>query len=201
MIEYRTDRVSPEEEENMMTLRTAFGWQFMNASEVYNQSQRITGISARAYGQHEGFIGGVIDGMHAGGPDIQATVHSTTDTTNYVTLYFARNTAIPGYEKIKQLERESWYFIDKMCYPKKPKLFAILLTGYILLMIAAAIGVFSSGDSPEPIDLILIVPFVILLIGHLIQRSVYRRKERKNNMFLRIVQDRIAQAQKIMEGE
>lgn len=200
MIEYRTDRVSPTKEENMMTLRTAFGWHFINASEIYNQSQRITGISARIYGSGEGIIGSFIDGLHTGGPDIEATVHGTTDMTNYVTLYFARDTSMPGYAQIKQLESHCFSCLTRIRAPKKPKLFASLLAAYILLMIAAAIGVFSSGDRPETIDLLLIIPFLIFFLGYLIQRSVYRKSVRYDDLLLDEIQECISQAREITES-
>lgn len=99
MKEFKTFRVSPEEENDVVTLYSRFGWVLEDSREVYNESQEIVGVNQKvtSYGAYmRGFTGN--DGK------VETEVQTRTNVTHYITLRFSRETSIEGYGKLVNLE-------------------------------------------------------------------------------------------------
>lgn len=99
MKEFKTIRVSSEEENDVVTCHSHFGWVLDDSREVYNESQEIVGVNKKvtSYGAFmRGFTG--YDGK------VETEVQTRTNVTHYITLRFSREMSIPGYEKLVNLE-------------------------------------------------------------------------------------------------
>ena len=128
MTEYRTERVAPEQESDVAELLSTFGWVLVDSHEIYNESTEIVGVDTTFYG--DGFVGGFMKGLT--GKDGSVNVRTRTNVTNYVTLKFERDTAMPHYTKLKALNDE---FESKMGYPEPKKPVRITVIGAIAVLI------------------------------------------------------------------
>lgn len=101
MKEFKTIRVSPEEENDIVTCYSHFGWVLDDSREVYNESKEVVGVNKKvtSYGAFmRGFTGN--DGK------IETEVQTRTNVTHYVTLRFSREMSMSGYGKLVELENE-----------------------------------------------------------------------------------------------
>ena len=105
MKEYKTLRVSPEEETDTLTAYARFGWKLEDSREVYNESQEIIGVDEKvtSYGSFmRGFTGN--DGK------VETQVRTKTNVTHYITLRFSRETSIKEIGRASCRERV-WYLV------------------------------------------------------------------------------------------
>lgn len=116
MYEYKSERVAPAQQNNLVNTYAAFGWELMSAQETYHENTEITGVHAKArtYGAFmQGFTGD--DGK------VTTTIDTAKTVTNYVTLQFRRDTAIPNYAKLVELEHKAPdLFPTRPAKPRKP---------------------------------------------------------------------------------
>ena len=116
MYEYKSERVAPAQQNNLVNTYAAFGWELMSAQETYHENTEITGAHAKArtYGAFmQGFTGD--DGK------VTTTIDTAKTVTNYVTLQFRRDTAIPNYAKLVELEHKAPdLFPTRPTKPHKP---------------------------------------------------------------------------------
>ena len=95
MIEYKTERVDPNYEASTLEINSVFGWQLIESQEVYNESTHVTGATVKSYGAFmQGFTG----------RDGRVDVQTHTNVTNYIAMRFGRDTQMPGYGRLKELE-------------------------------------------------------------------------------------------------
>jgi hypothetical protein len=85
---------SPGEENRLINHYTQFGWTLAHRDEVYSQSQHITGANSYSLALTDDFAVG------------HTNVTSYTTTTNYVNLLFQRDSLLPHYSELKQLDQD-----------------------------------------------------------------------------------------------
>lgn len=185
MTEYRTERVAPEQESYVTELLSTFGWVLVDSREIYNESTEIVGVDTTVYG--DGFIGGFMKGWT--GKDGSVNVRTRTNVTNYVTLKFGRDTAMPNYTKLKALNDE---FESKMGYPEPKKPVPITVIGAIavLVILISIVMAIINGTGAELWEILvcvlvpcLFVPIIAVLWVRykkkirLFDATVYRLRE------------------------
>lgn len=159
MIEYRTERVAPGNENNVCDILSSFGWQLIDSQEIYHENTEISGVEVKMYG--DGLIGGFMKGFS--GKDGEINVRQRKNVTNYVTLRFARDTAMPTYDRLNSLnaEFEQKLRIDE---PKKPlKRTIILAVGFLVLLVSVILALVE-GNSAELWEIIAIAVFSAVMI-------------------------------------
>ncbi len=118
MIESQSLTVSPSEEQNAIETFQNFGWTLKSTQEVHSKDTHL----------------------ERGGWNYDQ-LYSVTETTNYVKLMFQRDTQIPNYNEIAELENEYWSIMTSE--PNKPggTMFWVILSiiGLIFYIIPGAI--------------------------------------------------------------
>lgn len=130
MYEYKTEKVDPSSQQNVINAYALFGWELVSSNETYHESTEITGVhtDVRSYGEFmQGFTGK--DG-------VATTQYDTvTHVTNFVTLQFRRETTMPHYAQLTALEQE----FEATNYPRFTKK-APSRTAAVVLTVVAAIA-------------------------------------------------------------
>ena len=118
MIESQSLTVAPSEEQNAIEAFQNFGWTLKSTQEVHSKESHL----------------------ERGGWNYDK-IYSVTETTNYVKLLFQRDTQMPNYNEIVELENEYWSIITSE--PSKPggTMFWIILSiiGLIFYVVPGAI--------------------------------------------------------------
>ena len=99
MLEYRTERVTPDQVDRFSMLMQRFGWKLEQSQEVYNENTSVVGQSTYLAG-NQSVLGGYND-VHW-----ETQNHTQTNTTHYVALRFSRNTGMKNYHEICELEQQ-----------------------------------------------------------------------------------------------
>lgn len=161
MIEYKTERVSPWNEQSTINTMYIFGWDLYNKQEVYSESTRTVGATVHARDSGEGLIGGFIEGYKYGNStaDAHVEVQTAKDVTNYVALTFYRYTEIPNHQELVSLENEYRKRIDAWELPQKPIKRLLILLAVALVAVLALV----SGVSIEKEDIIVLLFFVFMI--------------------------------------
>lgn len=100
MIEHVTQNVNPPDEQECIKRYEYFGWKLENRQEIYNEHETIDGVEVTAYG--DGIGGGFMKGWT--GSDGNIKVKKSVHVTHYIILQFARDTDMPNYDKLKELD-------------------------------------------------------------------------------------------------
>lgn len=104
-LEVKTYDVAPHEEQTLLNIMYAFGWTLKSNQRIFNRTSRPT--SAFTYGDF-------------------TYINSETETNEFSTLTFERDTNIPHYREISELEAEFWdlapHMTSKRPLPPPPKL-------------------------------------------------------------------------------
>lgn len=113
MIESKSLTVPPSLENSTIDLWQTFGWELKSTQEIFNRNTVDLGDSTE------------------------------TTTTNYIKLAFQRDTSIPNYARIKELEAEYHAILDSepTDLSKAFEIKTILIIGVILLFLFAVPGV------------------------------------------------------------
>lgn len=176
MIEYKTERVSPSEEQSAINTMYIFGWDLYDKQEVYSESTRAVGATVHSRDSGGGLIGGFIEGYKYGNSTADAHVEMQTvkDVTNYVALTFYRYTEIPGHQQLVPLENEYRGLLKSFDLPKKPiKRLLILLAVAFVAILALA-----SGVEVEKEDIIVLLFFLFMIPFTLFGWISYFRKKK-----------------------
>lgn len=173
MYEYKTERVAPAQQNNLVNTYAAFGWELMSAQETYHESTEITGVHAKArtYGAFmQGFTGD--DGK------VTTTVETARTVTNYVTLQFRRDTSIPNYAKLVELEHKALdLFPTRPAKPNKPIARTVLSVICAFFLIVSLIRMTQTEVDVSGFDLVIVGIMVILFVLTLIGWIVYSKKK------------------------
>ncbi|MDE5729258.1 MAG: hypothetical protein K2I20_03685 [Clostridia bacterium] len=101
--EYKTLKLSPYVVNNEIPLQEVFGWKVEQTQEVYSESQEIVGLTSTSvnsgYSEY-GYEGN----RNTGSSRTNYGIQTRTNVTNYISIRFSRETNMPHYEKLKQLE-------------------------------------------------------------------------------------------------
>ncbi len=100
MLEHVTKNVNPPDEQECIKRYEYFGWKLENRQQIYNRQESIDSVELTAYG--DGIGGGFMKGWT--GADGKVKVNKSVHVTNYVTLQFVRDTEMPNYAKLKELD-------------------------------------------------------------------------------------------------
>lgn len=138
MTEYRTERVSPQNENAVIEMLSAFGWVLTSAQEIYNESTDIDGADVKVYGSFmKGFTGN----------DAKINFNQRKTVTNYIVLKFERDTEMPNYLQLSELNNE---FEDKLNIPEpqKPvKRTAVTVIGTVLILISIIMAIVNGTEA------------------------------------------------------
>ena len=194
MIERRTERVSPDQQDAVIDILSSFGWVLVDSQEVYNESTEVVGVDTKLYG--DDFIGGFMKGFT--GNDGSVNVRTQTKVTNYVTLQFARDTDMPNYTKLKQLNDE---FESKMNYPEplKPvRLTAIGVIAVALILISIILAIVNGTQAQAwEIAVCIIVP-VVFIPAIIVVWKRYKKKIQIFETVISLLHEIIDQAQSLL---
>ena len=183
MIEYRTERLDPQSEDNVTNILGTFGWTPVSSQEVYNESTEVVGVDVKTYG--DGLVGSFMQGFT--GKDGSINVRQRTNVTNYVVVKYARDTDMPNYERLSQLnaEFESKLSVDE---PRKPiKRTALTVIGILIIVISIVLAIVQHNSAEIwEICVCVIFPIVTIPITVLGWRSYKRKLENYN-----LVQNRL----------
>ncbi len=190
MIEYKTERVSPWNEQSTLNTMYIFGWDLYDKQEVYSESTRAVGATVRSRDSGGGLVGGFIEGYKYGNSTADAHIEMQTakDVTNYVALTFYRYTEIPNHQELVSLESEYRKRIDAWEYPKKPlKRLLIFLAIFLVTILALA-----SGVSIEKEDIIVLLFFVFMIpytvfgwVSYFRKKKDYELTDRRLNWIIK----------------
>lgn len=86
-LEIKSVNVENEEEENVITIFQSFGWKLKSSQRIFNQTS-----SPRGAISYENLT----------------YIHSETETVDFTKLVFERDTNMPNYDEIVELEEEFW---------------------------------------------------------------------------------------------
>lgn len=190
MIEYRTERVDPNNEENIVCILGKFGWVLIDSQEIYSENTEILGADVKAYGA---FMSGFT------GKDGTIKVRQRKTVTNYSTLRFARDTTMKNYAQLRELNAE---FENKLSYdePKKPiKRTAVLIIGAVLLVISIILAIIEN-NSAELWEIIVSVVFMAVMIPLTIVSWVKYKKNISNYNCIQLrLYDILEEAEELMQ--
>ncbi len=154
MTEYKTERVDPNYEDSTLEINSVFGWQLIESQEVYNESTHVTGATVKSYGAFmQGFTG----------RDGRVDVQTHTNVTNYIAMRFGRDTQMPGYGRLKELESE-FYACTSVAEPKKPNLITAIAAIGTALIIISIIMAIANGTAAEGWEIAVCVVFPVVFI-------------------------------------
>lgn len=205
MKEYKTLRVTPEEETDVITAYARFGWTLEDSREVYNESQEIVGVNEKvtSYGSFmRGFTGN--DGK------VETQVQTQTHVTHYITLRFAREAAMKGYERLVQLEAEftnsqqPQYAPLKPHVKNKPPIAVTSVAAVAIVIIIISLLQIVAGVKPETWELIVcavvgVAAVLAIILSWVLYKKNYSAKERKNQAIARENEEIKAQNAKLEE--
>lgn len=168
MTEYRTERAEPSQADNVASIYSGFGWQLIDAQEVYNENTVIDGVDVHSCGAFmQGFTGN----------DGKINVRRHVDVTHYVIMKFARDTAMPYYDRLAELERtfENNLGISAR-RPNPPKVFTgITAIGVILIVISVIMAVIN-GTAAEGWEIAVCIGFPVITIPVTVVRWLRYKK-------------------------
>ena len=181
MIEYKTERVLPQYESNILQVNASFGWQLISSQEIYNESTEIAGVDVKSYGAFmQGFTGN----------DGKINVRTYKNVTNYVSMRFGRDTRMPDYDKICALENEFYSSISAR-QPKKPATLTAIGVIAMIIVIISIINAISSGISAELWEILVCIAVPVIFIPLIILKW---RSYKKNTALYERMQDDAADA-------
>lgn len=189
MYEYKTERVAPQSQQSFINTYASFGWELVSSNETYHESTEITGVrtEVKAYNSFmQGFTGK--DG-------VATTKYDTVKhITNYVTLQFRRDTSIPNYTKIVELEHKT---LDNIpVSPQKPDrsiatMFTIFAVIGVIILAISIIRAVSNGIAVKKSDFIIIGTIVLCVILAIAFQVRYKKKMREYETALEIYDKQI----------
>lgn len=154
MIEYRTERLAPQEEDGVTGILGAFGWTPISSQEVYNENIEVVGVEVKSYGSFmQGFTG----------KDGRIDIKQRKNVTNYVVVKYGRDTEMPNYERIRELNED---FENKLnvSEPKMPtKRTAITVIGVLIILVSIILALVES-NSAEIWEICVCVIFPLVMI-------------------------------------
>ncbi len=159
MTEYRTERVDPQMESDVIEILGTFGWVLVSSQEIYNESSEIVGVDVKVY--DDSFLGGFMQGFT--GSDGKINVRQRKNITNYVVLKFERDTEMPNYAELSALNDE---FENKLTVaePKKPvKRTAATVIGTLLIVISIIMALVE-GTSALLWEILVCVIFPLIMV-------------------------------------
>ena len=191
MIEYKTERVDPAYEDPTLEINATFGWQLIESQEVYNESTRVTGATVKSYGA---FMQGYT------GKDGRVDLQTQTNVTNYIAMRFGRDTQMPGYGRLKELESQ-FYSYTNVVQPKKPvKRTAVAAIGTILIIISVIMAI-AQGTAAEAWEIAVCVLFPVIFIPAAVFGWIsYRKKTARYNTAIDRATDILGEARDITDG-
>ena len=164
MKEYRTERVSPEEESSIIMHYEAFGWKLENTREIYHESERLVGANIR-------------NTEYSG---LQTAFNTETEVTNYVTLRFSRDMQMRNYLRLSALQDEFESLEEpqqKECPVKlhdKPKGWTILSCVAVLVVIAFIILTATVDDNLLFVMIIVAIVAIFSIVVMIIKWVGYK---------------------------
>ena len=114
MVESKSLKVAVEQEQNCIDDMANFGWELKSSQEI---NVKESHLEKGSYSD---------------------TIYSVTTSEHYVKLVFSRDTAMPNYSRVTQLESEYYTLLGQK--PVKPASFSFF-TALILLFVAIAPGI------------------------------------------------------------
>ena len=172
MREYCTEKAHPADADTVANIMASFGWELIDADEIYNENTQVSGVQVKLYG--DDFFGGFMKGWT--GNDGQVNVKTYTTVTNYVTMRFVRDTEITDYDELNNLQNEFMHYLGEMRMPEKPKKLVLAAVVVALFSLATIISIFESNVAVWAIifPILAIVGSVLTIVFGWIN---YRKRE------------------------
>lgn len=159
MIEYRTERLDPQSEDSVTGILGTFGWTPISSQEIYNENTELVGVEVKSYG--DGLLGSFMKGFT--GKDGSINIKQHKNVTNFVVVKYARDTEMPNYERLRQLNYDFEAKLN-VSVPRKPvKRTAITIIG-ILIIVFSIILALVEKNSAEIWEICVCVIFPVITI-------------------------------------
>lgn len=187
MYEYKSERVSPKEQNETVQRYAFHGWELMNAQETYYENERVVGVEQKAKVYNgDSFLGGFMQGYTGTDGNVKTTVKTVKDVTNYVTLNFRRDMNGKNYSKIVELEQECERLNREFDHnnvmlpdePKKPIFWTVLSAIALVVLIVSLVMAFKNGETVDPGDYFVFVILFIIWIVTLVKWCVFSKKRK-----------------------
>ncbi len=169
MKEFKTLRISPENEVGWLEYMENHNWHLDNRQEVYNKSEHIVGMSTQATFKRPDYWGNV-EGKE------ETTVQTAQDVTHYISLTFSRETDTKNHKQIVELEAEQENF--RYSPPQKlKKLPKYKRCAFIFGFFGLAI--FSAKQGNKLIPGYMIVGSLLLLVSIYCLVCIFTKRKQK----------------------
>ncbi len=160
MKEFRTLRVTPNQETRTLVYMEKHNWHLDSRQEIYNKSERIVGMSTDI-NLGANYNNAAISGFSGTG---KTSVQTKEEVTHFVTLNFSRETDTKNHKRIVELEtaQNNFRYTPPQTLKKVPN--------YILFLIISAfvsLGAFTS-NSLDTIEIIIGSAFALISVYLLI---------------------------------
>lgn len=195
MKEYKTMRVDPSEEVDIIEALAVFGWKLEDSKEIYNESTEIVGIDVdtKVKTYSDGIIGGFLAGWNGDEGKVQQNVTYQTqkNVTHYVSLRFARETSSKNYARLKELEAEYYEGAGCKSYvpvPKKPVALTVIASIALAVIVISLCTLFI-GAKAEIWEIVVCVIVPVVFIPLLV---VFWLKYSKKSKFAAEENDKIS---------
>ena len=195
MIEYRTERVEPQNESTVIEILQTFGWILTSSQEIYNESTEVVGVDVKVY--DDGLVGSFMQGWT--GSNGKVNVRQRKNVTNYVVLKFERDTEMPNYYELSELNSE---FDSKLnvVEPKKPMKRTVITAVGTLIIIISIIMALIQGTSALLWEILVCVIFPIVMIPITVLGWVkYKRNLAYYNSVLYRINEIYSEAQSLIQ--
>lgn len=136
MKEYKSLKVAPEEETDVIQFYDTFGWKLEETREVYNESQEFLGEKYTSYNAFmQGFTGN----------DGKVEVQTRTNVTHFLSMRFSRETTMKHYNRLSALQNEfeGLEYLPYIDLPNLPILATVLGVFGIISLILPIIAIVS----------------------------------------------------------
>lgn len=179
MYEYKTERVAPAQQDETTNRNAAFGWELMSAQETYHENTKLSEVT-------------------------DSEIKTKTEVTNYVTLQFRRDTSIPHYKELVELENKVI-----LLSPEKPAIpiYPIIRTIIAVLCTMALIGQIMMEGIEDLIGIsmwIYAACYLLLIIGwvtYAVKNSKYKIAKRQYDKKMEQCAEYCAQARNLTYGK
>ncbi len=138
MKEYKTLRVSPEEESSTIKYMQRFNWELESSQEVYNEREEFLGAETKTKE-----YGSFMQGYTGQSGKSETIVHTRVNVTHYISMRFAREKDTPNYNRIVQQGNKIDKYSTEHLKPQKEKTkwrFLYILGAVLLFLCVASFG-------------------------------------------------------------
>lgn len=200
MKEYKTLRVSPEDEAECIQEMETFGWKLEDSREIYNESEELVGVHGKETVYGGGLLGGFMQGFTGSSGKQQVTVQTRTNVVHFLSMRFSRDQSFKNYPEIARLEQvfyETPEGLMRYVYEPEPPKRRTIVSVILIVVFAIALVATIAESMPESMILaasLLLAAAILFLILSWVFYVVIKRKQGEKNRAIRAHNETIGDA-------